>query len=223
MQPTFLPWAGYFNLINSVDIFVFLDDVQFNRDSWQVHNYFLCNEKTHKLVVPVIKANLKELICNIVINNNKDWQSEFLNKIYDCYSANKYGDYTIKAISEVILKKHSNLSDLNIDLIKKISSLIGIESSFVKSSNLENLSLGRSNYVELICREINCNNYISPIGAKEYLLNDGFDKIHDISLTFQNFVPVSYIQGSLTTFKSHLSIIDVIANIGPNEARKYVS
>ena len=41
MHPTYLPWAGYFNLINSVDIFVFLDDVEFNRDSWQVHNVFL--------------------------------------------------------------------------------------------------------------------------------------------------------------------------------------
>ncbi len=222
MQPTYLPWAGYFNLINSVDTFVFLDDVQFNRDSWQVYNVFLCNKKTHKLVVPVIKANLKELICNIAIDNNKDWQSKHIDTLYECYSNNKYGDYAIKVIADVIMKKHSNLSDLNIDLIKKLSSLLGIETSFVRSSSLDSSVGGRSNYVESICREVGCDNYISPVGAEKYLLNDGFDKIHDINLTFQDFNPAPYLQGSLTTFESHLSIIDVIANIGPDKIRSYI-
>jgi hypothetical protein len=222
MQPTYLPWAGYFNLINSVDTFVFLDDVQFNRDSWQVHNVFLCNKKTHKLIVPVVKASLKELICNINIDNSKDWQSKHIDVLHACYSSNKYGDCIVKMVSDVLMKKHSNLSNLNIDLIKKLSSLLGIESSFVRSSNLDISTGGRGNYVESICREVGCDSYLSPVGAKKYLLSDGFDKIHDVSLTFQDFNPDPYLQESFSNFESHLSIIDVIANIGSDKTKSYI-
>lgn len=51
MQPTYLPWSGYFNLISSVDIFVFLDDIQFNRRSWQTCNRVLLRGEEYMLSV----------------------------------------------------------------------------------------------------------------------------------------------------------------------------
>jgi hypothetical protein len=56
-QPTFLPWAGYFGLLDFVDEFVFLDDVQFNKRSWQQRNNIKINNQTFFLTVPVISKN----------------------------------------------------------------------------------------------------------------------------------------------------------------------
>ena len=54
MQPTYLPWSGYFSMIKNADIFVFLDDVQFDKRSWQQRNRILLNKKETFLTVPVI-------------------------------------------------------------------------------------------------------------------------------------------------------------------------
>ena len=59
MQPTFMPWAGYFALINYVDKFVFLNDVQFNTRSWQQRNKIFANNKTRFLTVPILKKILR--------------------------------------------------------------------------------------------------------------------------------------------------------------------
>ena len=58
MQPTFIPWAGYFGLIKLVDQFVFLDDVQFDRRSWQQRNKIFENDKASFVTVPIIKKIL---------------------------------------------------------------------------------------------------------------------------------------------------------------------
>ena len=57
MQPTFLPWPAYFALINYVDEFIFLDNVQFDKRSWQQRNFIISNNKKTLLTVPVISKN----------------------------------------------------------------------------------------------------------------------------------------------------------------------
>ena len=54
-QPTFIPWYGYFGLVDYVDEFVFLNDVQFEVRSWQQRNYIKCNNEKKFLTVPVLK------------------------------------------------------------------------------------------------------------------------------------------------------------------------
>ena len=67
------------------------------------------------------------------------------------------------------------------------------------------------------------NEYLSPIGAKEYLIEDNFSKQTAVELIFQKFKPKNYTQFRCENFVSHLSIIDIVANIGWKQTMKYVS
>ena len=68
MQPHFFPWSGYFNLISKVDKFVFLDDVQYSKNSWQNRNYILTNKKRFLINIPVNKSSLDTNIKDKLIN-----------------------------------------------------------------------------------------------------------------------------------------------------------
>ena len=73
MQPTFMPWTGYFHMIKNSDLFIFLDDVQFNKRSWQQRNKFLQLQKEIYLTVPVnSKGKFNQKINNVKINMNRN-------------------------------------------------------------------------------------------------------------------------------------------------------
>ena len=80
MQPTYLPWPGYFSLIKNVKNFVFLDDVQFERRSWQCRNYLKIQNKAKILSVPTKnKGNYNQNINKIKIDYESNWQKTSLN------------------------------------------------------------------------------------------------------------------------------------------------
>ena len=74
MQPTYLPWEGYFNLISKADKFIFLDDVQFVKQSWQSRNYILSSNGKLLLSIPIKKHDLSTNINKIKINDNQNWR-----------------------------------------------------------------------------------------------------------------------------------------------------
>ena len=76
MQPTYFPWLGYFDLIASADIFVFLDDVQFSYRSWQQRNRILNLGKEKMLTVPVINKGEGKRIEDILIDENENWREK---------------------------------------------------------------------------------------------------------------------------------------------------
>ena len=74
MQPTYLPWAGYFNLIAQVDVFVFLDDAQFQKNSWHNRNRILLNHGTHWITVPVNRKALSQTINKSSVDEKQNWK-----------------------------------------------------------------------------------------------------------------------------------------------------
>ena len=80
MQPTYLPWIGYFDLIQRSNVFVFLNDVQFSKQSWQVKNKINSQGKELILTVPVKKTKLATNIDQIIIDQSKPWKKSTLNR-----------------------------------------------------------------------------------------------------------------------------------------------
>ena len=120
MQPTYLPWIGYFVLINSVDNFVFYDDAQYSKGSWHNRNKIIFNNEIKWLTVPVLKPKLKQSINSIIIDFSKKWQKKQLSLITHSYKhCNFFKD--LKIILDFLKEeKNKNLSELNICLIKLI-------------------------------------------------------------------------------------------------------
>ena len=137
MQPTTLPWLGYFALIDYVDIFIFLDDVQFERRSWQQRNKININGEEKIISIPVHNKHKREQLINEVkVNYNNLYPEKFIRNIYQSYSKTKYfRDYFVEI--EYILRNNDMLSDLNINLIKYFSKKLNIETKFGVSSKLK--------------------------------------------------------------------------------------
>ena len=222
MQPTYLPWSGNFAMMNLVDEYVFLDDVQFNRRSWQCRNKILSSGSELYLSIPTIKCSQNTLIKNIFINDQIDWRVDHVKKLRHCYNNAEYSHEFLDELCKIILDKNLNqLSIYNSEIIKFISESLEIN---VKFSFASSIPVGgkRSKHLLNICQSRNATSYLSPIGSKEYLQIDGDFKNSNVKLEFLDFSPKQYLQMRSERFISHLSIVDVIANIGIENTKKYL-
>ena len=220
MQPTYLPWAGYFYLCSSVDTFVYLDDVQFERRSWQSRNRILLDGREHFLTVPCNKVSQDTLIKEITICNSVDWIKSHITRIEIGYP--DFPDKSDFIRSVTALMGHSEyLADVNIGLIEYFMQLLDIRCETVRASDL-NVRGRRSEHLADICYKLNATSYLSPIGSREYLEADNFTQISGIEPTYSNFDPLPYRQKDVIEFIPHLSVVDLIGSCGLGFARKYV-
>ena len=223
MQPTYLPWAGYFNLIASVDRFYFLDDAQYERGTWQQRNRILRNGEACWLTVPTRREQLGQLIQDVQINPlTPTWRRKHAESIRHAYLKAQYRVQLQPVIDIILDEQYHLLGDLNIALIDRLCEMLKIHTPRSRTSALE-LDLSRSLKLVEICRVAGCDEYLSPTGASEYLVKDGFVELSDVRLGFQDYTPGTYPQAGGGEFVSHLSMIDVIANIGAEAASAYVS
>jgi len=212
MQHTYLPWLGYFDLIKSADVFVFLDHVQFSKQSWQQRNNILSKNGKLMLTIPVIKDSAKNKpINNVDIDNSRKLHIKHLKSIRDNYSKSKNFDIIYKELEEIYLKNNGKLMSLNIDLIKYGCFKMGIKFDFIFSSDLEINNHKVKGIIE-ICEKLNANQYLSPIGAKEYIDENNIFKKNNIELIYHKFDHPIYNQHNSENFISHVSFIDYLFN-----------
>lgn len=210
-QPTFLPWVGYFSLIDYVDHFVFLDNVQFEKRSWQQRNYIILDKKEFLITVPVISKRKRFQNINeaLILKENLD---SILKTIYYAYKKAKFFENYFFEI-EKIFKTNNRILNLNCDLIKYFIQQLGINTKIDYQSKI-GINTKKEKLIFDICKKLKCKEYISTIGSKEYL--------HE----YEN-IPNSNIKINYFTYDSdnHLynenyvtnkpSILDLLFNKGP--------
>ena len=214
-QPTYLPWSGYFNLIQRSDYFVFLDDVQFEKQSWQTRNRLRDRSgTTFWLTVPIQKDKLDTSLNEIFIAKNPaNWRTKHLKSIYSSLSHADFFDVVSDMINHIYTQDIVNLVELNIFIIKQIAFALDIQTNFYRSSDLK-MSGNREEKLINICSEFNASTFYSNVGSKNYLdpAQPLFNK-NNIAIQYQNWDHPVYKQGKLD-FQSHLSILDMIAFLG---------
>ena len=187
----------------------------------------LCSTKivnNHKkwITIPTKKSSLKTKINNKLIDFSKNWQLKQSKTIIQAYSKHSY----IKDLEELMnfcnTIKLLNLSDYNIEILKFLSFKLNIKVEFIKSS-VFNSKKERTYRVIEILEKIKASEYLSPIGAKDYLEQDKFNEITKVKLKFSDFQSMPYVQKKLKSFLPNLSIIDLIANLGWTEVTRYVN
>jgi hypothetical protein len=221
-QPTYLPWIGIFKAIDFCDNFVFYDDVQFEKQSWQQRNKIASPNKGESFMyirVTVQKHHLSTAIKDIRVKN-VEFYTEHLKLIRDIYSKSSYTSEVLGVLLEVYSQNYTSLADLNINLIKKISSYIGIKTNFVRSKDL-NTSGNKNNRLINMCKKFSTDTYLSPVGSKDYLDISLFNK-SGIKVKFLDFGHPIYPQGK-NDFFSYLSIVDMLVNVGPIVSRRIIS
>ncbi len=135
MQPTYMPWIGYFALMESVDIFIILDSVQFSKRSWQQRNQIKTESGSKWLTVPVIsKGKRSQLITDVEIDYFGKFPESHINMITQNYKKPPFFvDYS-EDIFNILRKRHKHLSSLSIDLILLFCSVLNIDTKIRYSS-----------------------------------------------------------------------------------------
>lgn len=222
IQPIYLPWAGYFNLIASVDCFVFLDDVQFEHRSWQSRNRILMNGQEHMLTTSVCHCKRSTLLSDIELSNQDNWRNRHIKTLRHAYSKTPFGGLMLDIVSPILADQAIlRLADLNILLIESFCSVLNLTTQRFRASDLR-CGGRRSEHLGCLCRTLSADHYLSPRGSRDYLEEDRFAEITGIALSYQTYEPQPYPQRGVVAFVSHLSIVDVFANLGPHETRRYI-
>ena len=220
MQPTYLPWAGYFNLMIKSDIFIILDDVQFEKQSWQNRNKILQNGKEVVLSIPLQSMLKITKIMDVKVHNNK-WKKKHYQSIVQSYAKSKYKDELLMLIEPVYDLKSEYLIDYTIFFIERIIHCLELNVKVVRSSSIK-VNSTRSQRLIDICLQVGVTDYLSPEGSRDYLEEDGLIPNDLLNLEYQTFIAREYSQINSLDFISHLSVIDIIANMGIKELKKYI-
>jgi len=215
MQPTFLPWIGYFDLIDRVDAFILLDDVQFQKQSWQQRNKIRTPKGLEWLTVPVItKGRFGQRIIDVEIRTDS-FPDKHLKAIVQHYRKAAYFETFYASFAQLI--KHAaatqSLCELNILLIKWFCQEIGIHTDLIRSSQVEPDGARSERLVHLM-RHFRATEYLSPQGSREYLLDDAliFEKA-GIRVTLAQFNHPTYEQ-VYSPFQPFACILDLFLNHG---------
>jgi hypothetical protein len=216
MQPTYLPWIGYFDLIDQSDAFVVLDTVAFSRQSWQQRNRIAAPQGPIWLTVPVRRVP-DQPIGEVEIDNGRPWRRKHWASIEMNYRRAPHWDSCAPALAPVYEREWMRLAELNLALIHCLCELSGVKGSFVLASQMPEAAGAREQRLVDICRALGADTYLSPLGALDYLqTSTGFAEA-GIELRFQAYEHPTYPQAT-ASFASHLSFLDALVNLGPSSA-----
>ena len=214
-QPTYLPWHGYFGLIDFVDEFVFLENVQFSKRSWQQRNKIRDDKGEFYLTLPVKSKNkYYQKIYEVELDNFYETKKKHLESIRLNYSNSKFFNLYFPNFEEIMSQDFNKLSDLNKSLILyfckelKINTKISTDKDYTfQTQNIE--------YLKDICIKKNCSRYISTEGSKMYFKELNSFPNSDIKIKYFQFKEEKYLQ-CYSKFIPKLSIIDLLFNLGPD-------
>lgn len=206
MQPYFLPYIGYFQLINAVDKFVIYDDANYIKQGWINRNRILLDDKPFVFHIQLSGASSFKKINEISIGKNR---LKVFKTIQQAYSKAAYYQQSIELLAAIFHYKTDNLAEFTSYSINRICSYLKINSNLILSSQIEkdNFPKGESKIIN-ICNSIGAETYINAIGGKSLYSSLNFLK-NGIQLYFLNTGDVRYKQYN-TNFIKDLSIVDVL-------------
>lgn len=206
MQPYFLPYIGYFQLIRAVDKFVIYDDVNYIKQGWINRNRILLNGSDHMLTLKLEGASSFKLINEIKTGNNKD---KLLKTISQAYIKAPFYKDSISIIKNILSNDENNLAKFIARSIIAVSEYLKLNTTFIISSEIgKNNNLKADNKVIHICNILGATHYINAIGGMELYSKQKFLDA-GIQLEFIKSKPVTYAQLN-GNFIPWLSIIDVM-------------
>lgn len=217
VQSNYIPWKGYFDLINSVDEFILYDDMQYTRRDWRNRNKIKTLNGLKWLTIALqVKDKYHQKIRETVISdlgwNRIHWQS-----IVHNYSKAKYFHAYKELFENLYLDcQESRLSHINYRFITAICKILGISTQISWSMNYE-LIEGKTERLVDLCKQAGATEYISGPAAKTYIDQELF-KREGIRLRFIDYSEYPEYYQLFPPFEHGVSIIDLIFNEGSNAA-----
>jgi len=214
-QPTYLPWIGYFDLIDQVDLFVLLDNVQLEKRSWQQRNRIKTRNGLQWLTIPVASRGKRDQrIVDVEVSESDFWRDHLRTIELNYHHAPFFKTY-FDSLSECVEREAAfgNLSRLTVGLIEWVKDALGIKRRLIRASNLS-ADGKRTELLANICVGLGANEYLSPLGSAEYLLSDlPLMTAKGIGVAFHHYEHPVYRQ-LYSPFQPYACALDLLFNEG---------
>jgi hypothetical protein len=215
MQPYFFPYIGYFQLLASVDKFVFYDDVGYIKNGWINRNRIALNGTDHFITIPVKGGSCSKKIDAVHIDTSQtNFKRKLLNTLHSAYKKSEYFEETIPIVEEIIASDEEYISNFAKRSVLAIKEWLDIKTEVTFSSRIYN-----NQHLHAQERVIDINKiekstiYINVEGGRSLYKREAFE-MEGIDLRFLSPDIAEYTQITTPRFIPGLSIIDILMNIG---------
>ncbi len=213
-QSNYIPWRGYFDLINSVDELILYDDMQYNRRAWRNRNLIKSSRGTIWLTIPVqVKGKYSQKIKDTLVVDDS-WARDHWKSILHNYSKAKYFSDYRELFEELYSLPDTFLSQINYHFIVAICRVLGIKTT-ISSSMDYHLAGDKTEMLVNLCKQAGATNYLTGPAAKAFINEDLFQQ-ESISVEYMDYSGYREYTQLYPPFESHVSIIDLIFNEGPH-------
>lgn len=215
LQPSYIPWRGYFDLVHRADIFVFYDDVQYEKGSWRNRNRIKTAQGPVWLTVPVESGQVvsdHRPISQVRISGDRDWRRKHLETFRQAYRKAPFFELAERVFCEILKPEDDLLCPLTVRSVEQLSKFLGIErTEFVLSSSLNANGSKTARLVEIL-KKVEAGHYLSGPAAKAYLDEDLL-KREGIELEYMNYDYPEYEQLH-PPYEPQVSVLDLLAMKG---------
>lgn len=222
MQPYFLPYIGYWQLLNAVDKYVIYDDVNYIKGGWINRNRILVNKEAKYFNVKLNGASQNKLINEVEVSLDEVYQKKLLKTVEENYKKAPFFSKVFPVIKKIIENKEINLAKYLEYSIKEICSYLDIKTEILISSYLEknNFLKGKDKVIE-ICKKLGGTEYYNAIGGQELYSFAEF-KSNGIELKFLKTEEIAYQQFN-NNFIPFLSILDVMMFNSKEKVKEFLN
>lgn len=210
MQPYFFPYIGYWQLMDAVDIFVILDDVNYIRNGWIHKNRISLDDREHYLINPVRGASQNKKINKLEFVCDPRYYADMLRTLDYAYRDAAYYPQIREMIREIILFPGPNVAQYLQNQLRCLSRALGISTELYTSSSFRGdvHEKGQRGIIEL-CRYLDADIYINPIGGRTLYDKESFQEAG---------IDLMFLEAALETIKTRYqckhpdySILDLMA------------
>ncbi len=210
MQPYFLPYIGYMQLMSAVDTFILYDDVSFITRGWINRNKLLINGQEYLFTIPLKDASQNKRINEVHLADDPKWRSKLLKTIEQGYRKAPYYQTVMPLTEKIVNFTTDSIADLAHHSLVELNQYLGLTTRLIASSSIyNNVELKAQERILDICRQENATHYINPIGGIELYDKHLFTEA-GIDLHFIKARQVAYTQFGRHDFIPWLSILDVL-------------
>lgn len=217
LQPSYIPWRGYFDQIRRADLFVFYDDVQYDKRGWRNRNQIKTPGGKQWLTIPVFSrgAQTEHLPINSIrIVWETPWNQDHLKSIQHAYKKSPFFEPYLPLLEGFYGRKDEFLADFTIDFTTALAREIGIDhTQFIRSSELK-VDGQKTDRLVSILKKVGAGHYISGPSARDYIEADKFAAA-GIKLEYMDYNYPEYPQ-LYPPYDPFVSILDLLFMVGPD-------
>ena len=217
VQSNYIPWKGYFDLVNAVDEFILYDDMQFTRRDWRNRNLIKTPQGLQWLTIPVAsKGRYHQRICDTQIGA-PDWGEQHWTTLTHNYAKAPFFELYRPVFETLYRERELSLSKVNFAFLRAVCGILGIATTISWSMDYRPLKEGKTERLVDLCKRAGGTHYVSGPMARDYLERQPFDDA-GIGLSFFDYAGYPEYPQRFGAFEHGVTVLDLLFNAGPQAA-----